>query len=153
MDYSCRELWTTSATVVATLCYGRGIRLATVVAYALLRSWHTPCYDCGIRYRHGTRITNVTGCGQRMIQSYHRYWDDCIIAIGTTVSSLLGRLYHRYWDDCIIAIETTVSLLLRRLYHRVWHKCVITLGRTSEQLCGIVIRVKQAVNLPVPGSP
>ncbi len=28
-----------SATVVATLCYGRGIRYATVVAYALLRLW------------------------------------------------------------------------------------------------------------------
>ncbi|MBP3470686.1 MAG: hypothetical protein J6K41_00405 [Paraprevotella sp.] len=48
--------------VADNVCHSRGNRYATVVAYALLQLWHTPCYDCGIRYRHGARITNMTGC-------------------------------------------------------------------------------------------
>ncbi|MBP3472777.1 MAG: hypothetical protein J6K41_11200 [Paraprevotella sp.] len=47
-----------SATVVATLCYGRGNRYATVVAYALLRLWQR--LSITLVNRNPGRLTIVT---------------------------------------------------------------------------------------------
>ncbi|MBO5181190.1 MAG: hypothetical protein J6B92_04795 [Paraprevotella sp.] len=55
-----------------SLCYGRGNRYATVVAYALLQLWHMLLAWRENNEHDGMWITNDKVLSSPMTQSYHR---------------------------------------------------------------------------------
>ncbi|MBP3473083.1 MAG: hypothetical protein J6K41_12810 [Paraprevotella sp.] len=78
---------------MATLCYDRGNRYATVVAYALLRLWQTLSAWWENNEHDGMWITNDKVLSSLLIRLYHRLWHKCAITVWRASGMLAASPY------------------------------------------------------------